>query len=221
VDAAFEAWVIAPTLKDSPLAKEASGPWLENSASGHGCSPLSVRFGELLVIWVPGRALLVAPPAQAGPAWESLLDFAYHEGELRKIEADIRSAWPGVEQDTPLAYDAQKRDLERDAQIAQRARNVLALRTRLARLEPHLDSTPPRFGPLAVQLAEALREKARCEERLQYADAQIEVQESVYEMASQRLGEFRNARSTFVTEAVIIVLLAAEVLLMLWDALRH
>jgi hypothetical protein len=39
-------------------------------------------------------------------------------------------------------------------------------------------------------------------------------------MAGQRLGEFRNTRSTFITEAVIIALLAAEVLLMLWDLLK-
>jgi hypothetical protein len=219
-EAVLEAWQIPPGLKDSPAWREALKRWIGAASDRVGVPPFTVRTGEMQVQWLPGYAVWTAPEAQAKQAWEALLDFACLEEELRRMEAGIGAAWTGLEQDMPLAYDVHKRDLERDPEIANRARTALLWRMTLARLEPLLCGAPARFSPPVAQLAEALREAARCEDRLQYADSQIEVHESVYEMAGQRLGEFRNTRSTFITEAVIIALLAAEVLLMLWDLLK-
>jgi uncharacterized Rmd1/YagE family protein len=51
--------------------------------------------------------------------------------------------------------------------------------------------------------------------RLETADGQLEVFEGVYEMSGQRMGEYRAAREEHVLEWVIILLLAAELLLLL------
>jgi uncharacterized Rmd1/YagE family protein len=45
-------------------------------------------------------------------------------------------------------------------------------------------------------------------------DGQLEVFEHIYEMSAQRMGEYRAARQEGILEWVIIVLLAAEALLM-------
>jgi uncharacterized Rmd1/YagE family protein len=45
-------------------------------------------------------------------------------------------------------------------------------------------------------------------------DGQLEVFEHIYEMSAQRMGEYRAARQEAILEWVIIVLLAAEALLM-------
>lgn len=219
--ALLEAWMLPPALREDAPWRDALQSWVASAPQACGARALAVRSGEIHVTWNPGRAVVFAPATQAEAAWEVLLDFARLEEELRRIESEIHAAWPGFEEDTPLAYDVQRRDLSRDAQIAHRARTVLHVRMRHARLEPLLSQVPARFTPPFVHLAEALREAARCEDRLQYTDGQIEVQESLYEMASQRIGEFRNTHSTFITEMIIIVLLAAEVLLMLWDALNR
>lgn len=219
--AILEAWVLPAARRDDALWRDALQNWISSAPEARGALPLAVRSGETHVTWTPGRAVVFAPPAHAEAAWEVLLDFARLEEELRRIENEIQAAWPGFHQDAPLAYDVKRSDLSRDAQIAQRARSILELRMRHARLEPMLCETPARFSPPRAQLAGALREAARCEDRLQYADGQIEVQEGLYEMASQRIGEFRNTHSTFITEMIIIGLLAAEVLLMLWDALNR
>jgi hypothetical protein len=54
----------------------------------------------------------------------------------------------------------------------------------------------------AQKLGDELRERARIESRLETVDAQIEVYEGVYEMASQRMGEYRAAREEHVLEWV-------------------
>jgi uncharacterized Rmd1/YagE family protein len=68
-------------------------------------------------------------------------------------------------------------------------------------------------------LAESLRAQARVEERLDTVDGQLEVFEHVYELAAQRLGEFRASRKEQHLEWAIIALLAAEVVMFLLDLL--
>lgn len=205
----FHVLILPPALKDDARWREGIATWLGQP------DPITARSGEVQVSWRPGRALIVAPAAQAQAALEALVDFAFYENELRAIEQAIAVAWPGVETDTPLTYDITKADAARDQEIGQRACRVLQLRMRHARIEPHLYGPPARFARMPAQLGEALRENARCDERTEIADGQIEVQEYVYEMASQRMGEFRHARQGFVMEAIIIALLATEVVLII------
>ena len=94
---------------------------------------------------------------------------------------------------------------------------VLQSRMQLSRIEPHVLRPAQHLPPAARVLGESLREATLCEERLETADGQIETQEYVYELASQRLGEHRHARKGFMLETIIIILLAAEVLLMIGE----
>ena len=72
---------------------------------------------------------------------------------------------------------------------------------------------------LANQLADRLREKAHVEERGEAVAAQLEVFERIYEMNSQKIGDFAIARQSHALEWIIIVLLATEALLLLLDIL--
>lgn len=213
----LEAWFVAPHVRDDAAWRDPLKHWVQYSANSPAQHPVMFRAGELQIAWNPGRAWVACPPSQMEAVWSALLEFSRLEAELSEIEGELRAAWPGLEEDTPLAYDVDKRDLARDGEIGARARRALQLRMRHARLEPLLGEISPRISPPISHLAEALREGTGCEARLEAADGQIEVLEYVYELASQRLGEYRNMRGTFVTESIIIVLLAAEVALMLWE----
>jgi hypothetical protein len=217
----LEVWLLPGTLRDQATWRDAAEIWMSDTPCADASPPVAVRCGEIQITRSASRAIVSGPEALLESVWKVLLDFAHYEGQLRNLEQEIRSAWPGFEEDIPLAYDVNSGDLKRDAEIAMRAGRVLQMRMRLARIEPHLDSVSADFTPSAAKLAGAMREAARCEERLAYADGHLEALEYVYEMASQRMGEFRNARGTLVTEAIIIGLLAAEVLLMTWELLRH
>lgn len=209
VPADLEILVGPAALRDDPRWRDGATAWLAAPAA------LTARHGEWQVAWCIGRAVLFAPPPLTAAALEAVVDFAHYEHELRRIERALTAAWPAVEADTPLAYDITKADVARDREIGRRARAVLQLRISLSRIEPHLSRPPARFPRAAAELGAALREGALCDVRAETASDQLEAQEYVYEMASQRLGEYRHARQGFVLETIIILLLAAEVVLLL------
>jgi hypothetical protein len=67
-----------------------------------------------------------------------------------------------------------------------------------------------RLPAVAQKLGAELRERAKVETRLKTVDGQLEVFEHIYEMSSQRIGEYRASREEHILEWIIIVLLAAE-----------
>ena len=73
--------------------------------------------------------------------------------------------------------------------------------------------------PATWASASARRHASKTDSRS--VDGQIETYESVYELSSQRISEFRAARQGFILESVIIVLLAAETVLLLAEMLWY
>jgi hypothetical protein len=208
----LEVLVLPSAYEDDSRWREGARDWL---ALPDQPEVLSAQWGAIQVSWHPGRAVIVAPPAEASATLEAVVDFAYYENELRRLEQEIAAGWSAVEGDAPLVYDIAKSRLAGDKEIGQRVQQVLQRRMRHARIEPHLRRPPASFSQQARELGNALRGAAQCEERMETVDGQIEVQEYIYEMASQRMGEFRHARMSSILETIIIALLAAEVILMI------
>jgi hypothetical protein len=209
--------VVPPFSKDDPKRREAAVEWMEAGSGGGSDAQISVKAGDASVLWRQERAVVAYGGGQLAEVLEAVVEFSFIERLLSGLEREVSLGWPGVEQDTPLAYKIEAADLDRDREIGLRARSVLQLRMRHVRAEPLVARAPVRFGRLAAELGEELREQARFEQRLEVLDGQIEVQEYVYELASQRLGEYRHAREGFIIEVVIVALLAAEVVLLLLD----
>jgi hypothetical protein len=213
--------VVPAFSKDDLERKEAGQAWVRDGFIGGRSAGGSVKIGEASVLWNQGRALLAYSGGQGVGQLEELLecvaDFVFVEGFLSELEREVLQGWAGVEEDTPLAYKIGKADLARDEEVGRRAKSVLQLRMRHVRAEPLVLRGPARFVRLAAEFGERLREEARFEERLEALDGQIEAQEYVYELASQRFGEFRHAREGFLIEVIIVALLAAEVVLLLLE----
>jgi hypothetical protein len=209
--------VVPPFSRDNPERREAAIGWMEAAPAGGQHAHLSVKSGEAFVLWQPERAVVAYCGGQLAEVLEAVVEFSFVETLLSSLERELSLGWPGVEQDTPLAYKIEATDLRRDEEIGLRAKAVLQLRMRHVRAEPLVARAPARFGRLAAEVGDGLREQARFEQRLEVLDGQIEVQEYVYELASQRLGEFRHAREGFIIEMIIVALLAAEVVLLLLD----
>ena len=206
-----------PFSKDDAKRKEAAQAWMRDSSSKEQSECIAVKVGEVAVLWRAGRAVVAVGGGQLKEVLECVAEFSFVEALLVGLEREVSQGWSGVEQDTPLAYKVAKEDLGRDQEVGRRAKGVLHLRMRHVRAEPLVARPPLRFGRLAVEVGEGLREEARFEQRLEVLDGQIEVQEYVYELASQRLGEFRHAREGFLIEVIIVALLGAEVVLLLLD----
>jgi hypothetical protein len=163
--------------------------------------------------------VLQCDPEQTEPLLSALAEFAYYEGELRRIETEIVGAWAELEQDKGLAFAVTKADLKRSEAVGGRMSRALERRIKMARIEPHLYEPDAGLPAAGRKLGEELREKARIESRLETVDAQVEVFENIYEMSGQRMGEFRAAAEEHVLEWIIIVLLAGELLLLLVQAI--
>ena len=189
--------------------------WLEKINDPDAPLPVIVKYRGVELMWRPGRVLLQCDPEQAELLLSAVIEFTHYECELRRIENEIAGGWVELQQDKSLAFEVTGAGLDRSAVVGQRMDRVLERRIRLARIEPHLYAPDVRLPVAARKLGEELREKARTEARLETADGQLEVFEDVYEMSGQRMGEYRAARQEHVLEWVIILLLAAELLLML------
>jgi hypothetical protein len=188
---------------------------------GDAQPPVYVKTRGVELLWRTGRAALVCDPDQVDALLPALAEFAHFEGELRRIEAEIAAAWGSASEDKALAFEVTTADLRRGEEVGARMAATLDRRIRLTRMEAHLYAPDVRLGPAGQRLGEALREKVRMEARAEIVDGQLEVFEHIYEMGAQRMGEYRASRQGNIVEWIIVVLLAAEALLMLVQVWRR
>jgi hypothetical protein len=211
-------------LQTTPFAiNQLSMEWLKKADAPVAPPAIFVKYRGVELIWRPDRALLQCDSEQAEFLLAALIEFTHYECELRRIEGEIANTWVELEQDKELAFEVTPADLQRSQAVGARMNRVLQRRMRLARIEPHLYQPEAGLPAASQKLGEELREKARIESRLETVDGQLEVFEDIYEMSGQRMGEYRAAQKEHILEWVIIVLLAAELLLMLaqsWSKLR-
>jgi hypothetical protein len=189
--------------------------WLEKAIDPAAPQPAYIKYRGVELMWRPGSAMLQCDPGQAESLLSAVVEFTHYESELRRIEGEIADSWAELEQDKGLAFEVTPAGLDRSDTVSARMNQVLQRRIRLARIEPHLYDPDASLPAAGQKLGEELREEARTEARLETVDAQLEVFEGIYEMSGQRMGEYRAAREEHVLEWIIIVLLAAEMLLLL------
>jgi hypothetical protein len=178
-------------------------------------SAVYLKYRGVELTWRPGHATLQCDPGQADSLLPALVEFAHYEGELRRIETEIAAGWAELGQDKALAFEVSPADLARSEVVGGRMNRAFGRRISYARIEPHLYEPDAALSAAGQKLGAELREKARIEARLETVDAQLEVYEHVYEMSSQRLGEYRASHEEHKLEWIIIVLLAAELLALL------
>jgi hypothetical protein len=202
-------------LLDPSDPEQSFAQWMQNAQDPHSAAPVYVKYRGLELGWRPGEAVLQCEAVQVDALLPAVVEFAHYERELRRLENEIAAAWIELDEDRPLAFDVTSSSLRRSKAIGARMEQTLQRRMRLARIEPHLHTPEVNLPASAQKLGEELREKAATETRAETVSNQIEVFEHVYEMASQRMGEYRAARQGNIMEWVIVVLLAAETMLML------
>lgn len=188
--------------------------------AGAGGPPQAIALHGAAVAWAPGRVAILVDPARADAVQAAVVEFCFHERELRAIEADVAGGWPHVEADAPLAFEFRDRDADRRRALGVRFQRTVSLRSRLARLAPHLDRPPLHPPTLASQVGERLRERSRMPERAGFLDGQLDVQERVYDLCGQRASDWWLARKSTTLEWAIVVLLAVETVLILVGMLR-
>jgi hypothetical protein len=201
---------------DEAAWRDRAQAWME-SATDDGDPPLRAGGDGSSVLWKAGRAVILAPADRMEPALAAVAEFAYYEWQLRRLETEIAADWHILESHMPLAQEVRAKDLKGRPGLAAGTAQTMQRRLRCARLERRLMSPAASLGEAAVKLGRRLRDEAEIGERLETLDGQIEIYEYVYELANQRMGEYRNFRREYIVEILIVLLLAAEVVLMAWQ----
>ena len=215
----IEILMIPGTSLDYSRYSELARNWVGSLLHDSNRSVLPVVLQGAMIYWSPQRAAVIAPIDRLHAVRGAMIEFCYFEQELRKMEEDIVARWPQLEQDTPLAFEFVEKAVSQKRELMRRFQDVIGMRAQLARLAPQIEC-PPVYPPTLVsQVGERLREKARLSERLQFVREQVDVFEKVYEMCGQRVSDFMSSRTAHTLEWVIIILLAAETILLIVDLL--
>jgi hypothetical protein len=193
-----EAWAAKP---DDPAAE----PTIE----------LVMRSDRIL--WRAGRALVQGAPERFAELLAGLVDFAFHEGELRALERQIDAAWPDYEADIPLTHAVGDADLARQPHVDAMTVDATRRRMAFARLERRLEKASIALPGGARRLVSELHVQAEILERMKSVDDRLEVFEDLYELANDRLCEYRYFRSEYRLEAWILLVLAVELVLVAWE----
>jgi len=177
---------------------------------------LQMKSGKIL--WRPGRAVVQAGGEYLNEWLIAMADFAFREGQLRKLEDPVRADLTAAPQDIPLTHAVSPADLKRQYHVNEMtSRNTLA-RLKFVQWGPRLENTSRLSGFSKLIISELL-EKTRISDRLKALDDQLEVLQDLYESANDRLTEFRYFNEEVHLERWIIFLLWLEVVLLVLELL--
>lgn len=197
----------------------AATAWIERDPQRDAAPAVWMSFHAARIHWSPGRCAILAPEDRLQTVRDAVLETSRHETALRAVEGDLAGSWPELESDAPLAFEFDEASVERRDELRARLSRTLLQRARLARLAPFVLAPSPYPPTLASQVSERLRERLRMAARYEAVSDQLDVFRETYEMCGQRASDFMLARTGHRLEWVIIVLLAAQLLLWMFEYL--
>jgi len=170
------------------------------------------------IVWFPSRAIVLGGDSLTEEMFSALVEFASLENRLRKLEAKITACLEACPNDIPLTHAVGPQDLLRQTHVNKMTEQIASSRMEFVRLTPCFDNLCGRLTPQAKHVISELTEKNRVwDDRIEAVDDQLEFLGDLYELANDRLTEFRYFRRETSLEFWIIALLVLELAVMLWE----
>jgi hypothetical protein len=188
--------------------------WLARPDQPEAVLSASVECDGVTIQWRPGRAVVQGRADRFEHALAALADFAFYEGELRKLEALLESRELDAQLDAARAHRinfANRQYWDRFGEMIERLANM---RLTYARLEPKLYKGSRTLPLPARRLMTRLLARADVEDRLEALSDRLEACEDLYEGANDRVADFRGYFRGHLLEIAIIVFLLMEVVIM-------
>jgi hypothetical protein len=186
-----------------------------------GGPAIVVERKDISIRWLPGRAIVRAPAGRHDEVLAALADFAFHEGELRAIEAAVEAQEPQARADVPLATRVRRQDRRHWKRLGDTLEQLTHHRLTLARLEPRLTKPSRELTPEDRRLVNGLLRRADVPARLKALDGRLEALEDLYDGAVDRVADFRWFHGGHRLETIIILLLLLEAVLMSLELVIH
>jgi hypothetical protein len=198
-----------------------AGEWLVPPADSQAPQATVAPLEKGQLHWRPGRVLIEGKIKACDAILAAVAEFAFYEGQLRKLEEAIKPIEAGAPGDVYLAFiprDSEKKQWIRLRETLERLAN---LRLIAARLEPRLYLAPRALPPACRRLVNRLRARADIESRLEAFSDRLEACEDLYEGAVDRITDHRWYRRGMLVEIAIVILLFLEVLQLAAGMMLH
>ncbi|MGA2916638.1 MAG: hypothetical protein ABSE89_11490 [Sedimentisphaerales bacterium] len=197
-----------------PSGSATSGEVQRKAERFIGTSVIETFMQSDRVIWRIGWGIVQGSVDRLEETLMALANFAFYEGELRKLEREIKLNWNIAEQDIHLTNSITKKNLKYQQHIDSMTRLMNTQRIRFARLEPRLQKSPLYLSGLARRLVSELCVQADIIDRLEAVSDRLEVFENLYGIANDRISEFRHFHTECMLKFWIIIILFVEVVIM-------
>ncbi len=184
---------IDPALKDS----------LEEAAD------LTLRSDR--IVWRSGLALTVCSGDRLDELLIALTYFSYFVSQVSRIEGELSRGWPALREHMALNHQIEGKDLAMQATVNAKTLWATNLRADFASIDPFVDAVPNYMPASAKRMVQELVNHTELLARMRAIDDQLEVFEDTYELANDRLLEFRYYRGEFILETIIILVLLTEI----------
>jgi hypothetical protein len=210
-----ELFIVFVPPATAPWADEVYGPARE--PNDPDAAVLDVTWRGDRIVWRPGFALVYLAGELRDEVQSALVEFAFYEGELRRLEAEMDDREATAADDVSRTQTIDRRDKSHWPRFRATIEALARVRLTFARLAPRLAEEPQ--GSRSRRLASHLLRRARAEARAEALDARLEACEDLYEGGNDRVADYTGWRTGHVLEVIIVVILLLEVILLCVDLL--
>ncbi len=199
------------TTGEAKLSAQKLQAWLGTDSA---CA-LMIKTDDLTLQWRPGRAVLQASAADCKMPVPAVIEFAFYEGELRKLEKAVEPFEAAAAADVSHAYEMTAEHRPHWDRLYRTMEKLYRLRLQFARLEPHLHRPNSQLTAEGRRVFTRLATKAQVADRLEAISDRLETVEDLYEGAVDRVTDYKAYRKGSFLEIAIVILLAVETALLL------
>ena len=195
--------------------------WLAPPDQSEAQPTVLVELEGCRIQWRPGKALIQGPADRSEALLDALIDFAFYEGELRRLEQTLLPYETNAPGDVALAYRIKTRHKSHWERLGRTIECLYTLRLTFARLEPRLVKGARSMPVEGRRAMSRLLAKTDAADRLEALSDRLEACEDLYEGAIDRITDFRWYLKGYLMEIAIVVLLGLEVIFLLLQFWVH
>ncbi len=212
-------FLFLPDALSTPDLRKETDTWLDNIHCVSEGPPIEVVAKPNTIIWHPHHVVVLGEKNISEEMFMALVEFAFFERELRTLELQLKDYFAICPQDIPLTHGVGVPELRCQTHVNHMTQQITSSRMEFVRLIPCFDNLYGGLTPHVKHLIGELTKKSRVwNDRIDAVDDKLEFLEDLYELANDRLTEFRYFRRESTLELWIIALLVLELAVMLWEA---
>lgn len=189
------------------------------TAGPNGRPPIRASLRSTRVVWTDSCAMIAAAADQLDDAIDAIVRFTPAERGMLHLEREMTALWPEIDAAKTLTHSVGRRQLARRRQLDALTVRSTELSLEFMKLEKEIEQLDPRISTVSKRLYAELVLQAAIHDRLEALADPVDYADEIFERANGRLSEARYARTGFYLEALIVAVLAAEVLAIVFSKL--